>query len=627
MGEIFNRKHDGLLDNQNTEQEVIDLTDLFNLTGVVTEFTPDMGWSCRLEPEKGIVITVDPNQIKTTSGEVQNEHVLFVARHELSHAADILTKDWDRHTSEFEKDGFFWNYAHDIVIDGRTVKDYRGYAAVAPELYNKLFSKKNLTKSPKHIQLMQGLRCQVVLGEKSELKLDEEVQEAISGIRNYNGHDITEVMIHRGTSLKQRIDLARKFIKPVYDQFYEEDKQKHSKEDLEKQTQTATQQGDLTGSASGNAEGNNEDSTFEKQLEEAIKDHKDKQQLEDLNSSEYSPDQEEKDQQSSAKQDKEKEEKSILSSIKDTLVEKIIKGKENFQPTEEKDQFISDLAGTIKSEFELSEGDAEAYAISIYSNRRNIKTTAEIFKYLARIDHHTSRLQDRRESFFEGTSLHTGRLPQAIIEMETGSPMEIWHRRERSAPRTTKTFNGLDIELLIDVSVSMDGSPAQKAAEVALILTEGLLLARKQQSEMVNGRLPDVRVGGMLFAGSTETVIDLTSSPSPKDRAKMFTNTRKAGKSSTLVAPGLGNIADIARRFSNRDVISIVISDNDFGDKGQARQSVRSMPPNCQVFNFSIGGGNALGEKAYCSTLESVDQMPSEFLRILKQYQRRFEDV
>jgi hypothetical protein len=607
-------------------RHVEDMASVFNLSDVQTEISPGQGWSCEPNPERGVVISIDPEQISMPSGEVKEEHVLFVSRHELQHARDMLDPEW-KYQPDLSKvsqtDAFFWNFVHDITIDGRTVNDYTEYRKAAPDLYKTIVKEQNVRKEPKHIQLMKGLRFQSVLGEGSELRVDRDVQAEIDSLRNYDGHDITEILIHKGTTLQQRITLAEKFIKPVYDRLFEEEKENHSEGELEQQAADANQQADMTQAGSEPSSDSGDEKTFEEQLQQAAEEYQTSQETEEEEQSNGVGNEE---------SEEEDEDENFISKLGKKVMSALA-GKEEAngaaededQPdnnTESFEEEIGKLGGTIQSELNLQRGDAESYARALIINRPMIRETAEIFKHLARIEEVQSRVRYNRQILPEGEKLHTGRLPEAYIQGISEIPMDIWKGKERKAPKTIRQFSGLDVQLLIDASLSMNGAPALHASHMGVVLAEGLLLARRQQAKEIRGKQPDVRLGSMIFAGDTEDVMPLSHEPTGPDRATMFVNTKRAGQYNTLVCPGLRAIVENARQNPDRDIIGIVISDNAFGDS--PLPLVSSKPDNCVIWNFSLGGSDSLGVGKYAANINQTSELPAKLLKILKNYERQF---
>lgn len=632
-----------VLEQGELAQSVQDLASVFNLSDVRTRLVPGQGWSCAPDPEEGIVINMDPDQIPHDGDTLDPVKVLFVGRHELQHADDMLDPDW-KYQPDLSKisatDSFFWNLVHDITIDGRTVKDYSSYREVAPELYEHVFDGKDALKEPKHIQLMKGLRVQSVLDDPSAMKVASDVQEAIDGLRSHEGHDLTNVLIHKGTSLQQRIALAEKFIKPVYDRFYEEEKEQNSDNDLEQQARDALKQSDMTQQGSGGNEGENDGDTqgetFEEQLQKATEEYQESSGQDEGENEEGSSGEEDENDGSGDTGDEsghgQARDENTLEKIGKKLLQVFERDKDEPRHTgqnqETLEEMIGQLGGTIKKELRLDSGNAEAYARALLENRRLILEAAEVFKHLARINQVHSRLRYNEQALPEGERLHTGRLPQAQIEASMGIPMDVWRGKERTAPKIVRQFSGLDIQLHIDASLSMNGDPAQNAAEMSLVLIEGLLLARSQQEKEVNGRKPDVRLSSMIFAGGTETIMPLSYDPSPQDRASVFVNTRKAGQQSTLVNPGLRIIFENARQNPARDVIGIVISDNMFGDEQNDTDPAKfvhsAKPANCTLINFSLGAQDALSVGKYSEQVQDTSQLPSSLLKVLQNYERQF---
>lgn len=620
---------------------------IFNFDSVRIEMADGSGWSCRYEPRQGFTLAVDPQQLADETGEVKDVDVEIAGRHELQHLGDMLNKDWDMSliTDGSNTDRLFWQFNFDVTMDGRTARGYDAYKQAMPELYKRLLeTDKDQTDQPKHIQFIKAMRSQMVLGEDSEIKISKEVQRELDRLRNYNGYDIAEALIHRGTSLKQRIEISRKIIKPIYDKLVAESDDDNSDDsDMEQQAQELLEKSDMTGAQQPSDGSESLDDQMQQAIEQYNEDSDQQENYADNQDQGDEADDNDSDEEGNGQSEKEgrfaKLSQKIAQMIKksDDIFTKTKNedskdgdeysdNKQTERDTQREESESNELAGRIFKEMNLSKPDALEYARAVIKNKQLIYEVAEIFKYLANVNEVQSRIKPTRQSVINGASLHTGKLPQAYIQGISDIPMDIWHKKKRQANRQELTFDGLDVWVLTDASGSMSGDPAEYAADLEVVLAEGLLLARNQQEQEQMGVIPDVRLGGLIFGSSTETVMPLSMEPSSVDRAKMFINTRKAGQYSTLVVPSLSQVFESAKKHPGRDVICIVISDNEFGDNPVLIKS--NKPANCKIINFMIGssyGASQINMDEHLEVVNNTQDLPSMLARSLDEYRKIYD--
>lgn len=625
------------------ENQVQALTGVFNLSHVQTEVAEGEGWKCSYSEQEGFSIIIDPLQLAEEGGDIDPAYVKIASRHELSHLKDMLGPHWKYDPlskPQNVSDRLFWNFIHDVTIDGRTARSYEEYRNSMPELYNTLMkTEEDQLDQPKHIQFAKAMRSQMVLDEASQIVVSDDVQEQLDKLRNYNGHDIAHVLIHKGTTLKQRVEIGEKIIKPIYDSFLEEDEQKTDKQELEKQAQETLEQSDMTKSTGNNEESEDDkgsegdQESFDDQMRGAAAQYREDIGIDSSEESGSSGDGEAKEQAESKSGNKSKKMLDVAKAMADAIKDNIRPSStaqqsetDQSQAGKQEESEANNLAGKIKKEMNLNNGKALEYARVVVKNKQLIYRVAEVFTYLANVNEVQTRIKRTRAATTDGASLHSKKLPSAYVQGLTDVPMPIWHRKKRVASKQELTFDGLDFWIITDASSSMDGAPADSAATLEVVLAEGLLLARDQQKQELIGSMPDVRMAGLIFGSSTATVMPLSHEPSAADRAKMFINTKEAGQDSTLVCDSLKEVFRSATANPERDVVCFVISDNVFGDNPSNLKNLK--PDNCSIINLILPAEWSsptklmLGE--YSKSVKDAHKLPVMLAEILENYRQDY---
>lgn len=536
---------------------------------------------CTYDVDRGISINIDPEEIASkTTGNVTAGVLQYVASHEVGHALDMLELP-ERRIARSPADNFFDCLIDDTVIDTNLTRFPQLRGDVLTTYAEMMPGSEELRAGPRTGQLMYGLRIGQVTGEFPDIEPDILAKLTALTSHDINGKtfNIIEALVDGRTTQKNRRIIAKKFIRPLYDELLEQDQadpnqgQQAIEQMIEEfQESIFGEMGDQSDGTDANSPASQQNTPLSKQIQQAVKDARASQ-----------------------------------SEANETAPEK----------NTTKDE-VAALAGGLRAELELSPADAEAYARSLLSHVLTIRGVSEVFKKLARPTKTQQRLRPERRASLEGSSLHPVTIARVAVQQATGTPEAVWRPVSRVARREQLAFGGLDVSLLIDASASMqEGASAEAAADMALCLIEGLQLARSE-TQRRSGAEPDVRTQIVLFGSDAHEVAPLRFAPLPRERAATFTTTRAANSRLTLIVPALDKLP----QPSGRDNLVIILSDGGFHDSDAALQKVDSLGAKTTIVQFAIGGGG----DDISGSMRSIDdpaQLPARLLEQLKAYMRK----
>ena len=606
------------LDQRALERGVHQLGLLYGMSGLEVVTKPGAGWSCA-KTDRGLTITVDPQQSIEGNGvdskaELASTAVspevtsLFITAHELGHANDFLDPNWRPPLKPSSARAFFDCLTDDTVIDRRN-RRVPLLDANADEVYSHQIPS-DLTDLPKHVQLMYGIRIGTVV-DNPTLTMDESVAGIIASLGEYEKNEqifnILEVLTDPRTSLTERRRIAEKFILPHFEALLEQDKQE--------------------GGGEGDPQSEDGEGGFESiyaQYEEAVHGHQHKGDGDEQESQQAQGDT--SDQPSSGGSLGEQIAEAVKQAVEEQAKEaaKTQSQARSNSANEQSEIQLSELAGTVAAEMQLSQGDAESYVRSLDKWAPTIKEVANVFLKLAAPSNIIKSPRYNSSAHIEGLRLHPRTLAGVALQLATDQEQAIWQPIEQKARRQEVTFGGLDVHLIVDVSGSMAGAKAQCAADTAVCLIEGLQLARhKVAREVGQAHQPDVRTQIIAFGSGTEVLSPLSYEPTDPQKGKTYTNLLEANSSATLVSGSLENVKQAANGNPKRDAIAIVVSDGQFGDHDAAARTVAEMPKSVYVAHLIIGGGV---QKFISNNHEAVGNpslLPGKLHGVLADYIRR----
>lgn len=598
---------------------------LLGLTGLDVQVNPGGGWSSAKLADK-VVLTIDPFQITARNRDSQSNtdvdidellreitetdqsHIRHTICHELGHIRDFIDPTHEDQPSISKSDHFFWNVLDDATID-RRLRTVPSLDECTDELYGKvLFPTDSYEDQPKHTQLMYGLLVNSVTG--ASPTLDPQVQAIIDALHQVpsgdSTYDIMQVLASHSTTLQERRLIAEHYIKPHFDALLVEDQQQNPDANNEEQYEQYEQV--VHGGGHGSGE--------EGQSEEAEK--------------EGSASDGDGNGEPSDSGDMHTSTSEAGSMLKELAKEQKQPTKESKPSKKPSDKTIAALgAGSIAAELQLPKADAKEYLASLNVYRAEIMATAKAFETLAVPSRTSTSPRFTNRASYSGHKLHTGRVAQAAIQMETGVEQAIWRPVEHRGKRLDFTLDKLDVHLLVDISTSMGGEKAQQAAITALMLMEGLELARHNLAKnSIRNQKPDVRLQVTAFGSDHEVISPLSYSPDAKYKGQAFTALRNPNAWSTLVSGALGTVKLATTQHPNRNQLVFIISDGGFSDYEEAKKAAQTLPPaKAQIIQLVIGSPGVRTITGNVSHLEDAKSVPLAVRSQLESYMAGLQTI
>ncbi|MDO4773902.1 MAG: hypothetical protein Q4A37_02150 [Candidatus Saccharibacteria bacterium] len=591
---------------------------------------------CGAEKNGGIRINIDPDEL---GGEqtLTPEAVKAAAAHEMGHALFML-EDPDSTSKKLSStDHFFNNLTEDVVIDSR-LRRFPALEQPMADLYQQVMGGmiNDLTATPLSNQLMYGIRISQVLG--LQPAVDERVSQMIDSLRSHDSNgqtfDIIDTMAQPNTSLAQMRQIAERFIKPLYDQLLEQDRQDGRNDEV----QQAIDNYEQSHGAHGSSEQNEEDDGSSASAEADQSEDGDGEKSDgDKNPTKSDSG------EGGGDDDAADHPKSLPEQIKEAIEQaaenaeengedsgpKNDSGENNYQkssgdkadetdhPTAEE---LAQAAGSLAKEMNLSLSDAEGYLRMALEHQQTILGVAEVFKQLARPTASTQRMTNVRGRSQGGVTIHTDAISDLAAQETSRLPAKaIWQKTDRRATRQTLDFGGLDIHLLVDVSVSMQGNSAHCATATAVCLLEGLNLAKSQIARENSYQMPDVRTHVVAFGSSAVELSPLNHQTDPINLGRTYHALMNPDSWSTLVSGAIR----MSQTPPQRDGITLIISDGQFADTDAAKTIVNQQPENHYVGQFVIGGNGSPITEHY-HELSNPHMLPNALLSVLQNYLRRY---
>ena len=647
----------GVDDYRDIEEVASAIFGTYGVRGV--KFTTETGrktW-CGAEKNGGIHINIDPDEL---GGEqtLTPEAVKAAVAHEMGHAQFMLEDPGSASQKLSQTDYFFNNLTEDVVIDSR-LRRFPALEQPMADLYHQVMSEEinNLAATPLSNQLRYSIRIGQVLG--AQPAVDERVDQMIDSLRNHENDgqtfDVIDIMTQPNTSLAQMRQIAEQFIKPLYDQLLEQDQQDGRDDEVQQAidnyeqshgTHGSSEQNEDDGNSSASAEANDDESTESNQSEDNGDDSQSAESSQSKDDSEKSDGAGEDSIESGEDDDDAtNQSKSLPEQIKEAIQQATENAKENGDDSDEDSNSESDsgentdessdeddetdhptaeelaqIAGNIAKEMNLSLSDAEGYLQMALEHQLTVLGVAEVFKQLARPTASTQRMTNIRGRHHDDVTLHTDATPDLAIQEASGLPAKtIWQKIDRRATRQTLDFGGLDIHLLVDVSGSMAGEPANCATATAVCLLEGLNLAKAQISRENSYRMPDVRTHVVAFGSSAVELSPLNHQTDPVNLGRTYHSLMNPDSWSTLVSEAI----EMSQTPPERDGITLIISDGQFADTDAAKNIVDQQPENHYVGQFVIGEyGSPITENYH--ELSDPHVLPNTLLSVLQNYIRRY---
>jgi len=219
----------------------------------------------------------------------------------------------------------------------------------------------------------------------------------------------------------------------------------------------------------------------------------------------------------------------------------------------------------------------------------------------------------------QGVRLNPGAQVDAHIQLVTGLNRSIWQRVYKKPRFQAKTFNGLDVFLLIDVSWSMLGVRAHNAAIMATYLVEGLQRAYERCKQAAAGGSVDIRNQLLAFGKGWAILTPLTTLQTEADKKRAFRAIDFPSSLKTMVGGALGHVAKCARDNPDREVLCLVVSDGQFTDMYRARKLAMDMPGNVYLGHVNIGQMEGIPLSDNFEAVSNPANLPEKMKTVLQQ--------
>ena len=274
-------------------------------------------------------------------------------------------------------------------------------------------------------------------------------------------------------------------------------------------------------------------------------------------------------------------------------------------------------AGSIA--FSDESPEAGAYEDSILQQRAVIDEIADILSLIATPQEQLSVPRYDPRLAHAGTRMHPSALVNAAIQLQSGQERALWQRPKRTVRPQNMHFQGLDIFLLLDVSISMTGDNANNAAAMAVCLVEGLELAEKSIASDPKRDAMDVRTQLIAFGEGWAPLTPLESTHDLDRKRFMHAQLLNPQSEQTLIAEALCHVREHACAFPSRDVLCLVVSDGLFADGLQARKQAMGMPASVYLAHINIGDFSGLPLTEHFETIRDASALPDKLYAVLAQ--------
>lgn len=626
------------------------------------------------------------SQIESIPPEARGRSIRLVL-HELGHVADFITEG--KAELKSQPDAFFYNITDDLAIDSQIANrtaymkqavqtDYRE-RKVPPEV-----SRQMSEIAPRHQQFLFSVMAVSMLEDgilAPEFTVTDEVLErcgledspaevkqAVAEVFNYTDDNdevfnLVQQMVTQERSAKRsgksdqqalraRRNIATNYIKPLYDQLLEQDRQEHA---------------DNTEDDSGNGEFDYGDSpcSHGQQIQVSFMTEADPEES-DQDGKESSSDNSETDKDSvesgSGESDDEADSegfeagdsdqdetealgrqdsgddelsqalKQILGELdKPEISKKLQQAKSEFEAeqqakreAEEEEQRRQNEK--LRLEYDLPESQFAEY---MQVARRNTSTINELANIIASLksEREEAQMSARRKASTNVGQIHPLRAALFLAKensLTRGTPD--FYDTPELKEKIRYEFDGLDVFFLTDCSGSMSGAKAEAASETATVMLEALRLL---QSEAIDDLQIDdlVRISVVKFGASNAVLSPLSSQPTPKHLGQTFAAIRNANDGNTLVAAALEDTnkqleAELrANPDSKRLRLVILLSDGLFGDQSRAEAAAAKMPiEQTHLVQLMFGGKpQGLTKAAITEQIKQTHNTPKIILTIVSQ--------
>lgn len=269
----------------------------------------------------------------------------------------------------------------------------------------------------------------------------------------------------------------------------------------------------------------------------------------------------------------------------------------------------------------LPSGQYAGYRLVVEEWRETIEQVGDVFAQIATRKERSTVPRYAARLAQNGRVLCPHALVKADVQLETGKPMPIWRSIKRR-PRRFGDFDGLDIYLLFDMSMSMAGERARYAATTGVCLMEGLRVSKARETPSRFQEPVDIRIQLIGFGMHHLELSPLSAESTQEQRVSVYDKLLNPGSMATRICASLNHVRNGALAHPARDVLCMVVTDGLLSDARRARNLVHEMPDNVYLGHVNIGD---LEQGALTENYETVYDpatLPEKLAAILEE---RFE--
>lgn len=614
--------------------------DGYALDFVVEPDASTFATSCTVDEEGRIKVHLSPELLKRAEAEDRLEFLGFATLHELGHVKRY--QDQPPRVVPDAKDGYFTNIVDDIAINYGNSRRTRFVHDMTKRVYDEyLFPKDKraeLAGDPRHKQFMETLlvlamttnahaksNVPKLLKEAGLPDLDEDVVAAIGDVLAHEQGNKTYNLLDQlrayGSDLRYASQVSQ-VIREHYDALYEADKA--DKSDQGGQSSDGQGNGDPSDSQSSGDSSESGDQSFD--YSDSASCGHGKPETEPPKPDEKSPDSkgdDKKDEKNDTKdpstaEDGKKSDQEgdplDITSIAEKIAEDVKAALPDAQAKNTQDEardYTPEQLAQLRAELGLDESDFASYMATRAKFANEILALQDILLQL-RHDRQNEFLAPGREVAARGHRIKVEKLVRAIASQALGDQPDIW-KTPTMAENIEHEFDGLDLYLLCDVSVSMAGEKANGAAGASVVLEEGLL---GSSAQMAGEHAPLVRLQIEAFGSGHEMLCKLTDEPSMKDLGRTYSSLKNPTSGDTQVSGALSVIKPEAGRLS----VVVVVSDGAFHDNSLAKQEGQKLADkNAAIIQLVFGGAQVdkLADNAHRVNLGTARELPEQLLSLL----------
>ncbi len=556
-------------------------------------------WATDLEAD-GNVVTADPGFFIEKG--YTPDMTSYATLHEI--AAHLREKVTEPKLTEriinFAKQGkpqaIFHNIFADVAGNNLIHAVLPRMRGVAAQLYKeKLFAETDYTQIPRHLQFLYKVIRQEMVPD-SETTVLPEVDEAIAGLRNYQGQgDVIKYSTavaksaHEAMGGDERFSIWTRIIYPVYEGLIEQDRQ-----DPNRQSQNGEAQGDggnqqqsqgqqekqnQTGNKSSGGQpqsGESEQQSDSERFGSYYEDYKQNRHPEPMSEEEHD------------KLHYHAEEHTHSPSRKNS-------------PHTAQSEHERMLDKKVRDETGHSLQEQRRYNAEIVKWQSAIAEMRDVFQRVINERVAQKRGLSRR-TFTEGAVLDPDRLVQTVIDVRNNVEEPEAFKDYETKKGETQAIGKTDYVFMFDVSHSMKGEKAVNAASTAVIGLEGLAALQRDVEEAEAAHKIDleldIRTAIYIFGDEAACVKPLSTRVSPKERLDTYAALANPNGSSTQDFLALEEIESWSSEPDRRKIL-IAVSDGASNDgyhdtSYRAREAIdRLRGDGWFVYGISIGSRKA----------------------------------